>query len=160
MNSAEFRNLFTRFNFTLFSMFVSGSFLAGYSVKSFYMLVAYGTSGMVRTAFIFGTWKGFVYEITDSMALIKIFEAVYMYRFEQDLYNEEECYRMIQEIIRSPDLLKALTGSSLRGQLDPQLDKFTDEDKKKYRHLERLEARGKFDVAKLKQDILDNYKDK
>jgi len=95
MNSDEFRSMFTRFNFTLFSMFVSGSFLAGYSVKSFYMLVAYGTSGMVRTAFIFGTWKGFVYEITDSMALIKIFEAVYMYRFEQDLYNEEECYRMI-----------------------------------------------------------------
>lgn len=67
---------------------------------------------------------------------------------------------MIQEIIRSPDLLKALTGSSLRGQLDPMLDKFSEEDKKKYRHLERLEARGKFDVTKLKENILENYKDK
>lgn len=76
------RDLYTRFNFTLFSMFVSGSFLAGFSVKSFYMLVAYGASGGVRAAFIFGTWKGFIYEVTDSMALIKVFEAVYMYRFE------------------------------------------------------------------------------
>lgn len=81
-----------------------------------------------------------------------------MYRFEQDLYNEEETYRIVQEIVRSPDLMKALTGSSLRGQLDPMLDKFTEEDKKKYRHLERLEARDKFDVTKLKEAIINKYK--
>jgi hypothetical protein len=156
----EYRKFYTRFNLTIFSMLVSGSFLAGFSVKSFYLVVVYGLSGTVRVAFIFGTWKGFIYEVTDSMALIKVFEACYMYRFEQDLYNEEECYRIIQEIIRSPDLLKALTGSSLRGQLDPMLDKFTDEDKKKYRHLERLEAKGKFDVSKLKEEITDKYKEK
>lgn len=63
-------------------MFVSGSFLAGFSVKTFYLAVAYGASGSVRTAFIFGTWKGFIYEITDPMAIIKVFEACYMYRFE------------------------------------------------------------------------------
>jgi len=40
------------------------------------------------------------------------------------------------------------------------LDKFSDEDKKKYRHLERLEARGKFDVSKLKENIINNYKEK
>ena len=54
--------------------------------------------------------------------------------------------------------MKALTGSSLRGQLDPMLDKFTEEDKKKYRHLERLEARDKFDVTKLKEAIINKYK--
>lgn len=74
--------LYTRFNFTLFSMFVSGSFLAGYSVKSFYILVAYGLSGTVRLTFIFGTWKGFVYEITHPDPIIKVMEACYMYRFE------------------------------------------------------------------------------
>jgi hypothetical protein len=152
------RSLYTRFNFTLFSMFVSGSFLAGFSVKTFYLAVAYGLSGTVRVSFIFGTWKGFIYEITDPMAIIKVMEACYMYRFEQDLYNEEETYRIVQEIVRSPDLMKALTGSSLRGQLDPMLDKFTEEDKKKYRHLERLEARDKFDVTKLKEAIINKYK--
>lgn len=78
----EEKSLYTRFNFTLFSMFVSGSFLAGFSVKTFYVAVAYGASGPVRLAFIFGTWKGFVYEITDPMAIIKVMEACYMYRFE------------------------------------------------------------------------------
>lgn len=63
-------------------MFVSGSFLAGYSVKSFYILIAYGLSGTVRLTFIFGTWKGFVYEITHPEPIIKVMEACYMYRFE------------------------------------------------------------------------------
>lgn len=89
------RDYYTRFNFTLFSMFVSGSFLAGFSVKTFYLTVAYVLSGTVRVSFIFGTWKGFIYEITDPMAIIKVMEACYMYRFEQDLYNEEECYRIV-----------------------------------------------------------------
>ena len=89
------RSLYTRLNFTIFTMFVSGSFLAGFSVKSFYLVITMSVSGGVRAAFIFGTWKGFIYEVTDSMAIIKVFEACYMYRFEQDLYNEEECYRII-----------------------------------------------------------------
>lgn len=81
-NSLDAKSLYTRFNFTLFSMFVSGSFLAGFSVKSFYLIVAYGLSGTVRVSFIFGTWKGFVYEITEPAPIIKVIEACYMYRFE------------------------------------------------------------------------------
>lgn len=81
-SKTDAREMFTRFNFVLFSMFVSGSFLAGYSVKSFYVLIAYGLSGTVRISFIFGTWKGFIYEITDPMAMIKVMEACYVYRFE------------------------------------------------------------------------------
>lgn len=156
------RNLYTRFSFTLFSMFVSGSFLAGYSVKSFYIIVAYGLSGTVRLSLLFGTWKGFLYEITHPDPLIKVIEACYLYRFDQDLYNEEETYRMLQEVIRQPELLKALTGSSLRGSMDPMLDQFSEEDKKKYRHLEKLEARNKFDpeiLAKMKQELTKKYKD-
>lgn len=86
---------YQRFYFILFSMVVSGSFLSGYSVKTFYFGLVYGLSSIVRVAFVFGTWQGFIYEITEPMPIIKIFEAVYMYRFEQDLYKEEECYRMI-----------------------------------------------------------------
>lgn len=66
---------------------------------------------------------------------------------------------MVQEIVRQPDLMKALTGSSLRGQLDPMLDKFSEEDKKKYKQLEKLEATEKFDVIKMKEDIVNKYKD-
>lgn len=148
------KKLYTRFSFTLFSMFVSGSFLAGFSVKTFYLAVAYGISGTVRTSFIYGTWRGFVYEITHPDVIIKIIEACYMYRFEQKLYQEEETYRMLQEIIRQPELLKALTGSSLRGAMDPDLDYLPPDVRKKVQHLEKLEAREKFDVTEMKEKLM------
>ena len=62
--------------------------------------------------------------------------------------------------MRTPDLLKSMTGSSLRGQLDPKLDMFEEEDRKKYRQLERIESKNKFDVSKLKENIMNKYKDK
>jgi len=52
---------------------------------------------------------------------------------------------MIVEIIRSPELRKALCGSSLRGSLDPLLDNMKREDIKKLRVLEDLQRR-EFDV--------------
>jgi len=76
-----------------------------------------------------------------------------MYRHEENLIAEEEAYRMLQEIMRSPELLKALSGSSLRGSLDPKLDKLEKKDKDKYNNLTILEQKG-FDVEKLKQDLL------
>lgn len=76
------RSLYTRFSFTLFSMMVSGSILAGYNVTTFYMLIAYGSAGLVRSLFIFSTWIGFIAEITEPGAIIKLFEACYMYRFD------------------------------------------------------------------------------
>lgn len=39
------------------------------------------------------------------------------------------------------------------------IDKFNEEDKIKYRHLERLEARGKFDVSERKAELEQKYKD-
>ena len=66
---------------------------------------------------------------------------------------EEENYRCLQEIVRSPELLKALTGSSLRGSCDPILDKLSTEDKKKLEHLDMLQRKG-FDVEKLKNKLI------
>ena len=58
-----------------------------------------------------------------------------MKRHEEDLYMEEENYRCLQEIVRSPELFKALTGSCLAGSCDPILDKLSEKDKKKLEHL-------------------------
>lgn len=88
-------NKWGRLQFVLFSMFVSSSFFASYSVGAFYSVFLYGFAPTVRNIFIYGTWKGILYEITDSRVMIRIFEAVYMYRYEQDMYHEEETYRMI-----------------------------------------------------------------
>jgi len=84
-----------RLQFVIFNMFVSSSFIASYSVMAFYTVFLYGMGPAIRNAFIFGTWKGILYEITDSRVMIRIFEGCYMYRYEQNLHLEEETYRMI-----------------------------------------------------------------
>jgi hypothetical protein len=62
-----------------------------------------------------------------------------LYQHEEDLYGEEECYRMLQEIMRQPEFYKSLCGSSLKGKGDPKLDKLSDEKKNKFMHLDKLE---------------------
>lgn len=142
-----------RLQFTLFSMFVSSSFFAAYSVGTFYTVFLFGLGPTIRYTFFIWTWQGFLYEITDARVMIKLFEGCYMYRHEQDLYREEETYRMIQEIVRSPGLLKILTGSSLRGTLDPKLDDLKRQVRKKLQRLEILEQKG-FDVEEVRDKIL------
>lgn len=143
----------TRLQFTLFNMFVSSSIFASYSVLAFYTTFLYAISSKVRFAFIFNTHMAFFLEITDARILIRLFEACYMYRYEQDLYHEEESYRMIQDIFRSPGLFKQFTGTCLRGTLDPSLDNLKQDVKKKLQRLERLEQKG-FDVAVIRENIL------
>lgn len=104
-------------------MMASSSFLAAYSVSTFYIGITFAISGGVRTTFLFGPWTGFIYEITHPDALLRLCDGIYVARHELDLVAEEERYRMLQEIMRSPELLKALTGSSLKGQTDPNIDR-------------------------------------
>jgi len=67
---------------------------------TFYAVLVYGLSATVRAAFLFSTWMGFTYEVTRPEAFMKLFECCYMMRHEENLIAEEECYRMIQEVIR------------------------------------------------------------
>jgi len=61
---------------------------------------------------------------------------------------------MIVEIFRSPELFKQLMGSSLKGDVDPLLDKLDKKTKDKLHHLEKLESKG-FDVTELKQRLIE-----
>ena len=45
-------------------------------------------------------WIAKFIETTHTMPLIKLCEACYIYRHEENLVKEEETYRMLQEIIR------------------------------------------------------------
>ena len=135
-------------------MMVSASIFAGFNVTTFYTTVVLVLGSTLRPIFLYGTWRGWVYETTHPDALIKLIEACYMKRHEEDLIGEEECYRMLQEILRSPELLKAITGSSLKGTCDPRLDKLCKADRQKIEHLDILERKG-FEVYKLKKRILE-----
>ena len=108
---------------------------------------------MMRPILIYGTWKGWIYEITEPMAIIKLIEKCYLARHEENLVEEEEAYRMLQEIVRSPELMKAICGSSLKGITSPELDKMSPENVEKLDRLRKLEAKG-FDVEQLQQNLI------
>lgn len=152
--------IWQRVRFTLFSMMVSASIFAGYDVTSFYLGTTLVIGTQLRPALLFGSWRAWVYELTYPDAIIKLIEACYIKRHEENLIAEEECYRMLQEIMRSPELIKAISGSNLKGSTDPNLDMIDKNypgNKEKIDHLERLERKG-FDVAKLKQDLIQKCK--
>lgn len=142
--------IWNRVKLTLFSMMVSASIFAAFDVTTFYTTVVLVLGSSLRPIFLYGTWRGFVYETTHPDSILKLIEAVYIKRHEEDLIGEEECYRMLAEIIRSPELLKAISGSSLKGTVDPCLDRLSKADRQKIEHLEILERKG-FEVEKLKQ---------
>jgi len=146
-------NKWSRVRFILLSMMVSSSIFAGYDVTKFYLGVTLVVGAYLRPALLFSWWRGWVYETVDPDAFIKLVEAVYMRRHEEDLIGEEECYRMLQEIVRCPELLKALSGSSLMGSCDPKLDLLTDAQRVQLGHLEKLEKKG-FEVSQLKKNII------
>lgn len=136
-------------------MLVSSSFLASMTPLTFYTGFLVLLQPSIRTIFLFNTFKAKVYEVVDPDAVIRLVEACYIYRHECDLVAEEEVYRMIIEILRSPELYKAVSGTSLKGTTDPALDSLTKADKNKYLALEKLEQKG-FDVAKLKKKFIHN----
>ena len=148
-----------RVTFTLLSMMVSASVMASYSITTFYVSISFVAGGACRTAFFNLTHTSWQYETTNPEPIIKLIEYVVQKRHEEDLVAEEESYRMLQEILRSPELLKGISGSSLKGSIDPKNDRLSEEDKKKLAHLDNMERKG-FDVAKLKEDIFTKHEEK
>ena len=69
--------------------------LASMSPIVFYTSITLMVGTLMRPILIFGTWKGFVYEVTHPDAIIKLVEKVYLARHEEDLVGEEEAYRML-----------------------------------------------------------------
>jgi len=123
------------------------------NVTVFYTSITLIVGSMMRPILVYGTWKGWIYEVTEPMAIIKLIEKCYLARHEENLVEEEEAYRMLQEIVRSPELLKAICGSSLKGPTSPELDKMSPEDIDKLDRLRKLEAKG-FDVEKLQENLI------
>lgn len=84
-----------RIKFTIFSLVVSSSFFAAFNISTFYIGVTVGAGTAVRTAFLMNSFKQWIYETTHPDSIIKVIEACYMYRHEENLILEEECYRML-----------------------------------------------------------------
>ena len=80
---------------TLFNLHVTISLLAAYSVTTFYTAIVIGLSGTLRRVFITESYMAKFKEITHTMPILKLCEACYLYRHEEDLAKEEETYRLL-----------------------------------------------------------------
>lgn len=116
-----------RFKFTFLNMIVSSSFLANYNMIGFYTLVILGISSFLTPTCMFKTYTGWLYECTHAMPLLKLCDGIYMGRHEGNLKQEDECWRMLQDFVRSPELVKAITGSNCKGDVDSKLDFLNDQ---------------------------------
>ena len=143
--------------FQVFSLDVPTSWIASYSLATFYVLIVYASSTFVRTMLFNYLFEAAQYEATETQSLIYLLEGVILKRHEGDLVAEEETYRMVVEIVRSPELMKALCGSSLRGLADAQLDELSPEKVQKIEHLDKLERKG-FDVKEIREQIISKHK--
>lgn len=143
----------------LFSMLVSSSFLASYSLTSFYLGVVFILGSQVRVMLIWPSYKAFMYEAVETDSVLKLVDYIYNRRYEEDLAGEEEGYRMLREILHTPEFFKSICGSCLRGTLDPAKDYLSKEDEEKIVQIESLEKKG-FEVKQLKEKILQNAEEK
>ena len=90
-----------------------------------------------------------MWEAVETDAVLRIVDVIYMKRHEEDIVGEEECYRLLREILMCPEFFKTICGSCLRGTLDPAQDYLHQDDLKKLEQIHILEKKG-FEVQKLK----------
>jgi hypothetical protein len=139
----------------LFNLEIMTSFLAGYTPLVFYSAVVYVNSTLLSTAVRTWTYQAWVIEIARPVAIHRLIEAIHLHKQEENLVAEEETFYLLVEIVRSPELVRAITASRVRGSASPEFDGLSESEKKKLRHLDELEAKG-FDVELLKEEILKN----
>jgi hypothetical protein len=107
------------FCFFCFNADVLPDFLTDYSasVLLLYAGEVYLIATLFRSAFIPQTSEIFIINAPDTEKIINICQCVYIYRVQKNLKNEEELYFLLIEIMRQPQMIRDLCGSSLKTEL-------------------------------------------
>lgn len=108
------------FGFFTFNQSVLPNFFSAYSssVLYFYVAVVYVIAVVFRYAFVPYTWQVFVVNAPFTEDLLSICQCIYTYRVQGNLKNEEELFFILIDILRTPETIKSLSGSSLKKELD------------------------------------------
>jgi hypothetical protein len=83
---------------------------------AFYIGIAYLVGTTLRKALMYSSSMVFVSDIPNPDAILNLIDCIYLMRLEQNLKREEELYFMLMELLRSPEMLRVITGSSLKGE--------------------------------------------
>jgi hypothetical protein len=83
----------------------------------FYMGVALIVGQTFRSSFIYKGDRVFIVDSKDTGSLLNLIECIYIARIEKNIKKEEELFHVLLELLRSPELLLHITGTSLREKL-------------------------------------------
>jgi hypothetical protein len=104
--------------FVTFSDLIAASFISASSITAFYLAISCGAGGVLRKVMYNGE-RVFIVDARNTDAMLNLLDCIYLMRHQQNLKREEELFFVLMDILRSPEMLKVITGSSLRDDPDP-----------------------------------------
>lgn len=97
---------------------------------AFYLGTALTIGTMFRVLVMYKTDRIFITDAKDTDKIRNLITAIFRQRLEGNLKREEELFFLLFEILRNPQLFSHLTGSSLKGDMDPEYVKSQEEKQK------------------------------
>jgi hypothetical protein len=88
--------------------------LIGYSLITFYIIVVLGIGRALRSVIQTDSNAIFIKDMPRPDSLLLICEGILISRMENNLEREEELFYVLIDIMRSPEILKMITDSSLK----------------------------------------------
>lgn len=107
----------------VFSDVISEGFFGEGSIMAFYLGTTFAVGTMLRVILVYKADRIFILDGRDPRLIRNLMDCLYRQRLEGNLKKEEELFFLLFEILRSPELYKHLTGSSLRGQIEEAAQK-------------------------------------
>lgn len=103
-----------------FSKKVEAGFLSslGGSIIVFYTSVVLIAASALRGALVPTSNDIFIVNAPFTEDILMICTAIFIYRVQRKLELEEELYFILIDIMRSPEMIKTITGSSLKKKLE------------------------------------------
>ena len=92
---------------------VAGS-LTDYPILTFYVVIVLGIGRVIRGVILTNSEQIFIKDMPRPDSLLLICEGILISRLENNLEREEELYFILIDIMRSPEVLKMITDSSLK----------------------------------------------
>lgn len=103
----------TGVSFFTFSTKIAPSYFK-FSIITFYVSIVLVIGKLFRNVCIIPANRIFIWEIPNSEKLLLLCECIYIYRMRSQLDQEEQLYFTFADIMRSPEMIKAITGSSMK----------------------------------------------
>ena len=77
-----------------------------YSLISFYIVIIYTISKLIRLGFVPVTSAIFINDAPNPDDLLDLCEIIHLFRMKEMFYEEEELYFLLIDIMRSPEIFK------------------------------------------------------